>query len=416
MTSRHVFEGTTFKNYTLTYNAENQLVSVSGNLASKNGATYTYNTTHKHAVASLSNGNSYGYDDNGNMTSRSVNGQNLTLNYDAENRLVAVTGAATANFYYDADGKQVKSVVGGVATYYVGNHYEVKNSVVTKYYFAGATRLAVRTSGTLFFLLGDHLGSSSVTTDANGVKTASALYKAFGESRYSVGDLKTDYRFTGQRVEASLGGIYFFQSRWFDPSLGRFMSPDTIVPTGSQGTQAWDRYAFVNNNPVRYNDPTGHMIDSGCETEGCSLSQYQADMDAQKLALLEAEAAERECKAGNDAYCSPLTYAKMIATGERKIGWDASLVPWDEVTLDAIGLVGDLTVAGEGPATYVEGAKLLGWSIAGVEAYTDVWSIKAGTADPVNVLLNTVSIFPGIGALTSAIGLVYNLSQGFYLY
>ena len=43
-----------------------------------------------------------------------------------------------------------------------------------------------------------------------------------------------------------------------DPSLGRFTSPDTIVPTGTQGTQAWDRYAFVNNNPVRYNDPTGH--------------------------------------------------------------------------------------------------------------------------------------------------------------
>jgi hypothetical protein len=48
-------------------------------------------------------------------------------------------------------------------------------------------------------------------------------------------------------------------ARWFDPSLGRFTSPDTIVPTSTQGTQAWDRYAFVNNNPVRYNDPTGHM-------------------------------------------------------------------------------------------------------------------------------------------------------------
>jgi hypothetical protein len=46
-----------------------------------------------------------------------------------------------------------------------------------------------------------------------------------------------------------------------DPSLGRFTSPDTIVPTGTQGTQAWDRYAFVNNNPVRYNDPTGYRVE-----------------------------------------------------------------------------------------------------------------------------------------------------------
>jgi len=39
------------------------------------------------------------------------------------------------------------------------------------------------------------------------------------------------------------------------------MSPDTIVPTSTQGTQAWDRYAFVNNNPVRYTDPTGHKLE-----------------------------------------------------------------------------------------------------------------------------------------------------------
>ena len=48
-------------------------------------------------------------------------------------------------------------------------------------------------------------------------------------------------------------------ARWYDPSLGRFAQADSIVPV-SQGTQAWDRYAYVNNNPIRYNDPTGHFI------------------------------------------------------------------------------------------------------------------------------------------------------------
>jgi hypothetical protein len=41
--------------------------------------------------------------------------------------------------------------------------------------------------------------------------------------------------------------------------VGRFTQPDTIVPTSTQGTQAWDRYAYVNNNPVRYTDPSGHF-------------------------------------------------------------------------------------------------------------------------------------------------------------
>ena len=75
--------------------------------------------------------------------------------------------ALIGQFFYDADGKQVKTIVNGVTTSYVGNHYEVKNSVVTKYYFAGTTRLAVRTNGTLKYLLADHLGSTTLSTDAN---------------------------------------------------------------------------------------------------------------------------------------------------------------------------------------------------------------------------------------------------------
>jgi RHS repeat-associated protein len=185
----------------------------------------------------------------------------------------------------------VKSVVGGVTTYYVGNHYEVKNGTVSKYYFAGATRLAVRTGTTLSYLLSDHLGSSSVTTDANGVKTASALYKAFGETRYTLGNLGTDYKFTGQRLQAELG-IYWFNSRWMDPSLGRFTQPDTIVPTSTQGTQAWDRYAFVNNNPVRYNDPTGHYVAGDCDPS------RNANCDVQK----EENEANGE---GDNIWCPP---------------------------------------------------------------------------------------------------------------
>jgi len=172
----------------------------------------------------------------------------------------------------------------------VGNHYiiplwdEVKNSVVTKYYFAGATRLAVRTNGTLKYLLADHLGSTALSTDANGTVSAAAMYKAFGELRSTPSALGTDYKFTGQREEASLG-LYFFVSRWFDPSLGRFTSPDSIVPTSTQGTQAWDRYAFVNNNPVRYTDPTGHAIQGQCnylKNYNCEASQEEESVNSEE--------------------------------------------------------------------------------------------------------------------------------------
>src|SRR4030065_2209133 len=83
-------------------------------------------------------------------------GGNYTLGYDAENRLVSVTGAATATFYYDGDGNRVKGIIGGITTTYIGNYFEWTGSTGTmeRYYYAGST---------LYYLLGDHLGSLAIT-------------------------------------------------------------------------------------------------------------------------------------------------------------------------------------------------------------------------------------------------------------
>ena len=175
-----------------------------------------------------------------------------------------------ASFTYDGDGRQVKAVVGGVTTYYVGAHYQVDNGVVTKYYFAGAQRVAMRKNGTLYYLLADHLGSTSITTNTSGALVSELRYKAWGETRYSSGTTPTSYRYTGQRDDSYIN-LLWYGSRHYDPALGRFTSPDSIVPIASQGVQAWDRYAYVNNAPTRYTDPTGHRAcgdgeDINCET------------------------------------------------------------------------------------------------------------------------------------------------------
>src|SRR5690349_15832634 len=47
-------------------------------------------------------------------------------------------------------------------------------------------------------------------------------------------------------------------SRWYDPYLNRFLSPDDIIPD-QYNPQAWDRYAYVFNNSINHNDPTGHI-------------------------------------------------------------------------------------------------------------------------------------------------------------
>jgi RHS repeat-associated protein len=139
----------------------------------------------------------------------------------------------------------------------------VSGSTTTKYYYAGGQRIAMRQGTTLYYLLGDHpstslragLGSTSITTDAGGNKIAELRYKAWGEVRYNRGSTPIQYTYTGQYSQVSEFGLLFYQSRWMDPSLGRFAQADTVVPGGVQGL---DRYAYVNNNPLNYTDPSGH--------------------------------------------------------------------------------------------------------------------------------------------------------------
>jgi RHS repeat-associated protein len=189
---------------------------------------------------------------------RVITGQTFTLAYNAENQLVTVTGPSmSAAFTYDGDGRQVKSIINGVTTLFVGAHYEVQGTTITKYYFAGSQRIAMRANGTLTYLLGDHLGSTSIVTNASGAKISEQRYKPWGETRFTSGTLPTKYQYTGQRSEMDSLGLYFYNARWYDPALGRFAQADSLI-FGAGSSQAWDRYAYAMNNTLRYIDPSGH--------------------------------------------------------------------------------------------------------------------------------------------------------------
>ena len=61
-------------------------------------------------------------------------------------------------------------------------------------------------------------------------------------------------------------GLMFYNARWYDPALGRFTQADSIIPPGVQG---YDRYAYVNNSPVNFTDPSGHIAcDDTCQGDG----------------------------------------------------------------------------------------------------------------------------------------------------
>jgi RHS repeat-associated protein len=226
--------------------------------------------------------NTYCYDQNGNLERRTLSGSAYNLTYDAENHLTEVrkNGNLQATFTYDGDGNRVKAVWEGMPNHpiiaYIGNYYEYQTAgattTVRQYYYADATRVAMRVDGDLYWLLGDHLGSTSRVANENGTPLANGeqRYKPWGEKRYPTGasGLPTTFRYTGQRQETGLGpsggeGLYYYGARWYDPALGRFVQADTIVPKPGSA-QAWDRYAYVNNSPLRYTDPSGHREDGPC--------------------------------------------------------------------------------------------------------------------------------------------------------
>jgi len=112
------------------------------------------------------------------------------------------------------------------------------------------------------WLLGDHLGSTSMVADASGTVVSELRYSAFGETRYQNGSLTTDYLYTGQRQEAEIG-LYYYVARWYDPAIGRFIQADTIVPNPASA-KGYDRFVYADNNPLKYIDPSGHRIDLPC--------------------------------------------------------------------------------------------------------------------------------------------------------
>jgi RHS repeat-associated protein/uncharacterized repeat protein (TIGR01451 family) len=260
-----------------------------GNLRTKTEGGVTVNLTYpagKHAPGSV-NGQTYTYTGTGNLIARP--GQSFS--YDAENRLTqVVSGTVTTTFTYDGDGNLVQKVTPEGTTLYIGPHYEVRplpasppplpppplpptltkrsflplvanNTLsvdgrpaqIVKYYLIGGQRSASRigSAGPVTYYYHDHLGSTTASSGGE-----STRYWPYGATRS--GNIETAYRFTGQRQDVA--GLYFYQSRWYDSAIGRFVQPDPLVPDPGN-PQALNRYSYTLNNPLKYMDPTGHWPD-----------------------------------------------------------------------------------------------------------------------------------------------------------
>ncbi|MEW6008874.1 MAG: toxin TcdB middle/N-terminal domain-containing protein [Candidatus Omnitrophota bacterium] len=173
-------------------------------------------------------------------------------------------------FEYDGDGGRVKKITPNSTTVYVGSLFEKTDSsdsgqiTEIKHIFMGSQRIAsVKTRGDLVtttYYHSDHLGSSNVLTDQNGNQIALYEYTPYGEFTQPIAQNSQPitHFFTGKELDDSTG-LYFYGARYYDPEIGRFITPDSIVQAPSD-PQSLNRYSYCRNNPVVYTDPSGHFL------------------------------------------------------------------------------------------------------------------------------------------------------------
>lgn len=222
-------------------------------------SNYVYGSYRPHSVL-FANGMWFTYDFNGNTVFRS--GQRL--DYDVNNHLWRVinTNGLVTFFGYDANGARLWEQSGTNALQvWIDGNYEEKQGEILYHIYAGDRLVATfdKTKTNLFqYYQPNNLTSTSIQTDTNGAVIQHYEYSAFGQSRFTgnTNALKVSRRYTSQVVDDATS-LYYYNARYYDPELGRFIQADTEIPDLSN-PQSYNRYSYCVNDPLRYTDPTGH--------------------------------------------------------------------------------------------------------------------------------------------------------------
>jgi RHS repeat-associated protein len=197
-----------------------------------------------------------------------------TLSYDAENRLKSATSPVNnnASYFYDGNGRRVKTVVNGTATIFV---YDAFGNLVAEY--GGTATGGISTN----YLTQDHLGSTRLMTNDAGGDVKRYDYRPFGgllvfpqdgggcaagTARAGIAGYCLEeprMMFTGQQRDGETGLDYFL-ARYMSSAQGRFTSPDAPFADQVVGDpQSWNLYSYVRNNPMSFVDPNGRACRVG---------------------------------------------------------------------------------------------------------------------------------------------------------
>src|SRR5260221_2852372 len=170
--------------------------------------------------------------------------------------------APTASSAGHNDPQYEKEINGGLTEH---KHYILAGSRIVALY----TKRSDGSEDTRYFHA-DHLGSTSVVTDTAGNVLERMAYDPWGDRRASSGagdptnaiiPSTTDRGYTGhEHLDLGGMGLIHMNGRIYDPTLGRFLSPDPTIQSPYH-SQSFNRYSYVWNNPLTSTDPSGYLSD-----------------------------------------------------------------------------------------------------------------------------------------------------------
>jgi RHS repeat-associated protein len=230
---------------------------------------YTYPTssatsTRPHAVSTVTatgitpGTDSYGYDQAGNTTTRTLAGTpGQSLTWDPEGHLATVTDTAgTTSYLYTADGDRLlRYEPGNVATLYLDG-YELRRSstgvTCTRYYGVAART----TTGGLTWIAADHHGTGQLAINPTTLAVTRRKTDPFGNPRGPAVTWPTPQGFVGGTRDPT--GLTHLGAREYEPNTGRFISVDPILDLADPVQM--NGYAYANSNPTSGSDPDGLCI------------------------------------------------------------------------------------------------------------------------------------------------------------
>jgi RHS repeat-associated protein len=241
-----------------------------GNMSAQTGVTGkgtvpVFSLTLNSAKNQVSN---WSYDSNGNVTQMGAGGPTYT--YDVETRLISST-ASTATYAYDSENRRIFDGSDNSYTFWTPDGRAILRYTLAVQFNAQSgvwEQVAVPKETRLYFA-GKLIGvanptqrpvvSEALVTDRLGSVrsrgTQSMRYFPYGQEMVATANGKDKF---GTYFRDAGTGLDYAHQRYYRPGTGRFMTADPYVASGGPASpSSWNRYAYVEGDPVNYLDPSG---------------------------------------------------------------------------------------------------------------------------------------------------------------